>query len=422
MIVQVNAHHLYGEIPAIPSKSYAHRLLICAAFSKTPSHILCPSLSEDITATIQCLNSLGADISYENGTISVIPMDCDHMPRHAVLDCGESGSTLRFILPVVCALGAECELKMRGRLAQRPLSPLYEELCSHGAVLSPQGTQPFQVKGKMSDPAFSIAANVSSQFISGLLFALPLMGGGTLQMTGEIQSGSYLDITVECLRMAGIDVSRTDDGFRVSGHYQMPPETTVQGDWSNAAFWLCAGVLSSKPVTVTGLKMDSAQGDRKIVDVIRRFGGTVRSDGDRVTACPSELSAIHLDASDIPDLVPVITALACAADGETVIDHAERLRIKESDRIRSVCHLLECFGASYREMEDGIRITGGQKLHGGTVQSWNDHRIAMTAAVFSLLAQSGITIEQAQCVKKSYPLFYHDFACLGGEVEEINEV
>lgn len=418
MTVTVNTDALSGVIPAIPSKSYAHRMMICAAFSEEPSRIFCTSGSEDILATIRCLNAMGASITYEDGVIEVIPVDRTALPSSASMDCGESGSTLRFLLPVACALGIDGEFVMHGRLSQRPLSPLYEELIRHGAVLAQQGTQPFLISGRLTDPDFSIAANVSSQFISGLLFALPLMGGGTIRMTGEIQSGSYLDITVECMRLAGIDVTLQGDTYHVQGTYRMPAESTVQGDWSNAAFWLCAGAIGPQAVTVTGLNLHSAQGDRKILDVLERFGAGIQKTEDSVTVSPEKLSGIALDASDIPDLVPVITAVACRAAGETRIEHAERLRIKESDRIQSVCALLNAFGADYTEKPDGMIIRGGKPLHGATVSSCNDHRIAMTAAVMSLLTDSAITIEQAESVNKSYPSFYQDYRRLGGQEEE----
>lgn len=418
MTVTVNTDALSGVIPAIPSKSYAHRMMICAAFSEEPSRIFCTSGSEDILATIRCLNAMGASITYEDGVIEVIPVDRTALPSSASMDCGESGSTLRFLLPVACALGIDGEFVMHGRLSQRPLSPLYEELIRHGAVLAQQGTQPFLISGRLSNPDFSIAANVSSQFISGLLFALPLMGGGTIRMIGEIQSGSYLDITVECMRLAGIDVTLQGDTYHVQGTYRMPMESTVQGDWSNAAFWLCAGAIGPQAVTVTGLNLHSAQGDRKILNVLERFGAGVQKTEDSVTVSPEKLSGIVLDASDIPDLVPVISAVACRAAGETRIEHAERLRIKESDRIQSVCALLNAFGADYTEKPDGMIIRGGKPLHGATVSSCNDHRIAMTAAVMSLLTDSAITIEQAESVNKSYPSFYQDYRRLGGQEEE----
>ena len=420
MNVSVKADRFGGSISAIPSKSYAHRMLICAALSKKTSRLECSSLSEDIEATADCLNSLGADIRYQNGIFDIHPINRDHLKDDAVIDCRESGSTLRFLLPVVCALGISCEIIMRGRLPERPLSPMYEELISHGIKMSPQGTQPFFVDGKLDNPSFTIAANVSSQFISGLLFALPLIGGGQIQLTGEIQSGSYIDITVECMKRAGISVSYMNQCFTVSGDYCAPSYSVVQGDWSNAAFWLCAGTISNAPITVSGLDMYSAQGDKKIVDVIKRFGGHVEHDTQEVTVFPSELKAIILDASDIPDLVPIVSVLAVHADGNTVIEHAERLRLKESDRIASVCQMLQRLGVSVEERNGGMIIYGQGKCSGGEIDSWNDHRIAMTAAVFSLLSDDMITIRSAECVRKSYPDFYKDFKSLGGTVEEIS--
>ena len=417
MTVTVNTDALSGVIPAIPSKSYAHRMMICAAFSEEPSRIFCTSGSEDILATIRCLNAMGASITYEDGVIEVIPVDRTALPSSASMDCGESGSTLRFLLPVACALGIDGEFVMHGRLSQRPLSPLYEELIRHGAVLAQQGTQPFLISGRLSNPDFSIAANVSSQFISGLLFALPLMGGGTIRMTGEIQSGSYLDITVECMRLAGIDVTLQGDTYHVQGTYHMPAESTVQGDWSNAAFWLCAGAIGPQAVTVTGLNLYSAQGDRKILDVLERFGAGIQKTEDSVTVSPEKLSGIALDASDIPDLVPVITAVACRAAGETRIEHAERLRIKESDRIQSVCALLNAFGADYTEKPDGMIICGGKPLHGATVSSYNDHRIAMSAAIAATVCTEPVTIIGAEAVNKSYPTFWAEYRRLGGKYE-----
>ena len=419
MIVSVKADRFGGTINAIPSKSYAHRMLICAALSRKDSILECSALSEDIEATVDCLNALGADIRYQNGSFHIHPIDRNRLPEISEIDCRESGSTLRFILPVVCALGIRCDVVMRGRLPERPLSPMYEELVAHGVSLSPQGVQPFHVEGQLQDPHFSIAANVSSQFISGLLFALPLLGGGTLQMTGEVQSGSYIEITLECMRKSGIRIEYKDRCFIVSGEYDVPAVSVVQGDWSNAAFWLCAGAVGLEPVTVRGLIADSSQGDRKIIDVIHKFGGNVIQNGDSFISYPSKLHSITLDASDIPDLVPVISVLAMQAAGETVIEHAERLRIKESDRIASVCQLLRCFGADVKETHDGMRIVGGGSYHGGVIDSWNDHRIAMTAAVASLLISDAVMIQTAECVNKSYPGFYRDYRTLGGTVEEV---
>ena len=337
-----------------------------------------------------------------------------------MIDCRESGSTLRFLLPVVCALGIPCDIVMRGRLPERPLSPMYEELIAHGAKLSPQGEQPFSVNGKLENPHFTIAANISSQFISGLLFALPLMGGGEIELTGEVQSRSYIDITVECLEQTGVSVLYKNQCFTVSGYYEAPAFSVVQGDWSNGAFWLCAGAIAQNPITVRGLDMASAQGDKMILNVIQRFGGQIVHNDHGVTVYPSSLKGITIDASDIPDLVPIISVLAVHAEGQTIIEHAERLRLKESDRIASVCQMLQRFGVVVEEHDDGMIISGQGKCIGGEIDSWNDHRIAMTAAVFSLLSDDTVIIKTAECVNKSYPHFFCDYESLGGTVEEVS--
>ena len=413
MTVTVSPGTLTGSVPAIASKSYAHRLLICAALSKRPSMVACRTISADILATVSCLRSLGAKISETGEGFAVTPIR--EIPGGAALDCGESGSTLRFLLPVCCALCAECGLILRGRLPERPLSPLYEELQRHGAVLSEQGVSPLEVGGHLTDPHFTLRADVSSQFISGLLLALPLMGGGTVTLSGAAESSSYIGITADCMRSAGVTVTQDGDGFTVSGGYDAGNRVEVEGDWSNAAFWLCAGVLGNAPVTVTGLNPISTQGDRKIVDIIHDFGGEIRMDGGSVTAIPSRLHGAAVDAADVPDLVPIVSVLAACAEGETHIYNAARLRLKESDRLAAVQDIMSTIGADIRETADGLIIHGG-RLSGGHVHSWNDHRIAMSAAIAALSADDPVTIDGAECVNKSYPGFFEDLCKLGGTV------
>lgn len=411
MIVTVSPGSLSGTIPAIASKSYAHRLLICAALSKQPSFVACRSVSADILATVSCLGALGASIVQREDGFQVSPIG--RVRRDAVLDCGESGSTLRFMLPVVCALGGGAELIMRGRLPQRPLSPLYEELTAHGAVLSGQGVSPLKVGGCLRDGHFSIKADVSSQFISGLLLALPVMGGGTVTLEGNVESGSYIDITADCMRASGVNVAKSADVYAVGGDYAARDAVEVEGDWSNAAFWLCAGVMGEGEVSVSGLNPESVQGDRKIVDIIQSFGGRIRRNGDVFTACPSKLHGCLVDAADVPDLVPVVSVLAARAQGETRICNAGRLRLKESDRLAAVHDVMSTLGADISQTDDGLVICGGP-LRGGMVSSWNDHRIAMSAAVAALGAKAPVTIDGSECVNKSYPGFYKDLCKLGG--------
>lgn len=409
-----------GAIRAIPSKSTAHRMLICSAFADRPTFIGCASSCADIDATAQCLRALGAKIERTADGFSVTPA-CAPYPAHPILDCGESGSTLRFLMPVAAALmyDGNCAcLVRRGRLPERPLSPLYEELRRHGARLNDDPrTEPLSVGGPISGGDFSLAANVSSQFISGLLLTFPLTReASTLTLTGKIESADYIRITVSVMRRFGIDPEISPDErvySLTSGTYRSPGTIAVEGDWSNAALWMTIGAVGDTPITVTGLDPASPQGDRRILDVLRAFGASLSWTDGALTVSPARLRGISLDVSQIPDLVPVIAVAACAAEGETVITGIARLRIKESDRVESVTALLRALGADISSDEEKIVIRGG-RLHGGTVPSFNDHRLVMCAAVASVIADGDVSVTDAEAIRKSYPDFVRDFAALGG--------
>ncbi|MBQ7334016.1 MAG: 3-phosphoshikimate 1-carboxyvinyltransferase [Clostridia bacterium] len=414
-----------GKIGAIPSKSAAHRQLICAAFADAPTEILCSTVSEDITATARCLTALGATITRSDGGFTVIP--AAHKPTDAALDCGESGSTLRFLLPVTAARGIPARFIRRGRLPYRPLSPLYEEMIRHGADLpSDPETEPLPLTGQIRAGRYEIDGGVSSQFVSGLLMAMPLMGGKSeLHLTGNVESADYIRITTEAMNKFGVCINTSSDGrtytVRANG-YTSPKRISVEGDWSNAAIWLAAGAVGQHPVTVTGLDIESPQGDRRIVDVLRQFGATVTVDGNAVTVAPAPLNGICLNASQIPDLVPVIAAVAARAEGETRITGIARLRIKESDRVASVTQVLRTLGADIFSDESAIVIRGGRPLAGGTVSSFRDHRLVMCAFVASLYAEGTVFVTDAQAINKSYPDFTSHIAALGGQFDEKEDV
>ncbi len=404
-----------GEIRAIASKSAAHRLLICAAFAKAPTSIRCEQLNKDIEATADCLRSLGADIEYNGGVFTVEPIK--EIPCEAKLLCGESGSTLRFLVPVVAALGIKTEFFMEGRLPDRPLSPLREELETHGITLSPQGSNPLICEGQLSGNEFSIAGNVSSQFISGLLFALALCkNGGSLRVEGKLESAPYVTLTCNALRRFGIKVTRQGSVYTVA-RGDTPArlkKADVEGDWSNAAFPLCAAAIGGD-VTVTNIDLSSRQGDKKIIELLAAFGASVEKKRQKVRVRHAPLHAIDIDASQIPDLVPVLATVAAVAEGTTKIYSAARLRIKESDRLVTVCKMLTALGADIAETEDGLIIHGKPSLSGGTVDAANDHRIAMSAAVASVACDSPVTIKGAEACEKSYPTFFEDMEKLGFE-------
>ncbi len=403
-----------GKIKAIASKSAAHRLLICAAFANKATELVCEEINDDISATVRCLNALGAKITRRDKSFIVLPI---RTPRqNASLDCGESGSTMRFLVPVVAALGCGASFLMSGRLPDRPLSPLREELQSHGIEFSAVGSNPLTVNGKIDAGEYRIRGDVSSQFISGLLFALSIIEGESrIIIEGRTESAPYIDMTVDALYEFDAEPQRDEDGFYVTGRKRLtsPEALTVEGDWSNAAFALCAGAISPRgKVSVYALDSESSQGDRGIIELLVRFGADVRRKGDCFTVRGTELYGIDIDASDIPDLVPVLAVVAAAAKGETVIRGAARLKIKESDRLSTVTDMLSSLGADIQKTDDGLIINGGNPLAGGEVSSYDDHRIAMSAAVASVICQNDVTVTSAEATEKSYPAFWEDFAAL----------
>lgn len=403
-----------GVIKAIASKSAAHRLLICATFANAPTVIRCEELNEDICATVRCLEALGAKIVRQAPNYIVSPIK--EVCKSAVLDCGESGSTLRFLVPVVGALGVNASFLMAGRLPNRPLSPLREELERHGIVFSAAETNPLSCQGRLDGTEFSILANISSQFVSGLLFALSVSKkAGKIHLDGVIESTPYIDMTIDALRQFGILVHRKDNLLEITENHGLcsPCECLVEGDWSNAAFPLSLGAMGRDPLTVAGLKLDSHQGDRAIVSLLKEFGATVEVRDNAVTITPAPLRGIDIDASQIPDLVPILATVASVAEGRTRIFNASRLRIKESDRLQTVCAMLNALGANVTETEDGLIIEGVKRLRGGLVSSFGDHRIAMSAAVASVVCEQDVIIENAQASAKSYPDFWKDLKKLG---------
>ena len=376
---------LNGKIKAISSKSDAHRILICASLSEKTTEIKCNVMSKDIAATIDCLKSMGTDISINGDIITVTPKPFN---KKADLDCGESGSTLRFLMPLASALGIDTTITAHGRLPQRPISPLKEQLEKKGVTFHTDNIFPLHLIGQLQSGEYEIAGNISSQFITGLLLALPILKGDSkIKIIPPYESKSYVDITISVLRKFGIEIEEKENLYIIKGNQKFvsPKEITVEGDWSNASFFLCAGAISEKGVIVTDLDINSPQGDRKILDVLKSMGADVFVNGNEITVKKNKLNAIIVNASDIPDLVPIISVVATACNGETRIVNAGRLRIKESDRIKSVVDMLNSVGAEAKETDNGIIINGKKELLGGVVNGYNDHRIVMSASILSAL-------------------------------------
>ena len=379
------------NIDIIPSKSYAHRALICAALADKKTRVVCELTSDDITATRSCISAM------TEGT--------------ETMECGESGSTLRFMLPVLAAQGKKGRFITKGRLAERPIEALRRELIAHGCRVSPEGESPVTVEGQLTSGKFALPGNISSQFVTGLLLALPLLAGdSTVVIDGELESSAYVDITLDVLKKFGIDIEYDGCEFFVKGGQKFcgPLEYFVEGDWSAAAYWLVLGAIGREAVSVGGLNMDSKQGDRGIVEVLRAFGAEIEIKDSRIIAYPSSLKGTVVDVSGIPDLTPAIALAASVAEGRTEIINADRLRLKESDRLTAISNTLNSLGGQITELRGGLIIdgNGGARLKGGSVNSYGDHRIVMMAAAASVVSEKTVEIEGREAVNKSYPGFF----------------
>ena len=396
MNVVITPSPLSGAVRVPASKSAAHRLLIAAALADGPTRISISAMNRDIEATAACLRALGAGIEAEGGTLVVSPID--DVPTEVTLDCGESGSTLRFLLPIAAALGAQATFIGHGRLPQRPNAPLVEALRAHGAAID-NDLLPMAVSGHLTGGLWTLPGDVSSQYVTGLLFALPLLDGDSaIRLTTPLASAAYVDMTLQALRQFGIDIEGTADGWRIPGwqRYHSPGEASVEGDWSAAAFWLAANALGAS-IDVRGLDLDSVQGDRAVTAL---------------------LGQDTIDATHVPDLVPALAVAAASRPMRTVITGAARLRLKESDRLQSVADMLSALGHRVAVTPDGLVIDGGPpqpcEAPVRTVDGANDHRIVMAAAVAAAYADRPVRVTGAQAVEKSYPDFFRDFEALGG--------
>ncbi len=416
MMVTISPGPLSGRVErVIASKSMIHRALICAAMAEEATVLEGLAFSEDVEATCRCLQALGTAVSRRGSRLEVVPGKPP--AEECLLDCGESGSTLRFLLPAAAGFGAAAAFTGRGKLAQRPLSPLYEEMAAHGARLTPQGQFPLRCSGQLRSGRYTLAGNVSSQFLSGLMMALPrLPGDSVIRIQGPLESEPYVRMTEKTLQAFGIRMERGPEGFRIPGgqRFRSPGTLRMEGDWSGAAFWLAAGALSETGVACGGMNLDSAQGDRAIAEILEAFGARVTRDGGWISAGSGVLQGITLDAANVPDLVPVVAVVAAFARGDTRIRRIARLRLKESDRVASVLALLQSLGGSAEATAGELIIHGTGVLRGGTVNVFGDHRIAMAAAVAGTRAEGPVRIPGAEAVNKSYPGFFEVFRALGG--------
>ena len=409
MNVIIHPSSLGGAVPAVPSKSMAHRLMVLSAIAPEPSEVVCETTSQDIDATARCLRALCAS----DGS--------------CLLDCGESGSTLRFLLPVIGALGKTARIVRHGRLAQRPLAPLDDQLRAHGMCIEEDGDS-LVVQGKLHGGHFSLPGDISSQYVSGLLLAAPLLAEPIeVFVSTPVQSRPYVLLTIAALNKFGVEVvcDRVGLGAASCERFALEPCTlrgpgriVVEGDWSNAAFWLAAGALEAQGVTVSGLDLMSAQGDRAILAALAAFGARVARKGNAARVTRDTPRAASMDVRSIPDLVPPLAAVAATTPGTTTLRNAWRLRLKESDRLATVTTAINAMGGRACVVNDDLVIEGVGKLSGGHVNAANDHRIAMMTAIMATHATGTTLLHGAECVAKSYPGFWDDYHLLGGHVAE----
>lgn len=415
--ITVSCSNLKGRIEAPPSKSICHRAIISSGLSGGISTIENVMMSDDIIATLNGMETFGSKIKLEENKLTI--RGCTKVrAAKGRIDCKSSASTLRFLIPIALLTGDRIIFDGTRSLEARPLSPYYSIFDSLNIHCSPRGNFPMTLQGRLVPGEYKIQGNISSQFITGLMFALPLLDNDSkIVITGDLESKSYVDLTIDTLKKFGIAIENRDYSkfYIYGGQIYRPCDFTVESDYSQSAFWLALGVLGGE-VECLNLNRNSLQGDRVIVDIIKRMGGNISVQGNKVRAVKSNLKGITLDASDCPDIIPAVSALAAFADGETRILNAGRLRLKESDRLKTITCELNKLGACVRENDDGLIIEGRSKLNGGLVDSHDDHRIAMMLAVASAGCVSPVTIINSSCVKKSYPGFFEDLKKLGGIV------
>ena len=428
MKIKIKPSILNGKIEIPPSKSYSHRVVIAAALAESGKKSKIDNLkfSVDITTTTDIMENWGAKIKRFESALEIIGNDGKVLPKDKYVQCNESGSTIRFLIPIGITDENELIFDGKGKLVDRPLDSYYRIFDKQGIFYKNEnGKLPLTVNGKLKAGNYEIDGNISSQFITGLLYALPLLDGDSkLTINKNLESKGYVDLTLEILKLAGIEIINNDyKSFDIRGNQIYKPfDYTVEGDYSQVAFWIVAGIISANrdnEVKCLHVNKNSLQGDREIIEIIERMGANLEIFDDYVIVKPSRTQGTVIDISQCPDIGPILTVLGALSEGETRIINGERLRIKESDRITSIKTELNKLGANVAEEGDSLIIQGVEGFTGGvTVSAWNDHRIAMSLAIASTRCEKEIILEEAESVRKSYPHFWDDFVKMGGEIRK----
>ena len=412
-----------GTIASIPAKAHAHRALICAALANSPSTILLSRTSKDIDATMDSLRGLGAQVVYENKVVTVTP---GPVPTKGNVVPHESGTTLRLLLPVAASICNEVDVDAKGRLPDRPLEPMLGQMKAHGVTFS-QDKPPFTMTGRLQGGEFGMVGDVSSQFFSGLLLAAPQCGGATITSTTPLQSSDYVTLTTTTMADFGVTVDHTPASGTVQESFAVAANTTfkgqsnyqIEGDWSNTAIWMVAAGMTGKPITITDMNKNSVQADRRIMQIMIDAGCDVVWDGMNVTVMGRAVKRIHADLEQMPDMLPVMAALACSIHGESSFVKGARLRLKESDRLEAVANLVRDLGGTVREDGDDLYIIGSGILKGGQGDCVNDHRLVMAGTLMALISENPVTLKDSEAITKSYPDFFEDWNLLGGNAQPV---
>ena len=412
---------LSGEVRAPPSKAQTHRALFGGLLSNGTTIIHNPLSCDDTEATAAAVTSLGANLerSLEGWRVR----STGHLSApQGKIECGESGVTLRFTIPIASLVGTDVWLKGSETLMRRPIQPLIESMKQLSAEISVRGTDVLVKAGPSKGGSVELPGNVSSQFISGLLLAGPLMEEGLrLKLTSPLESRGYVSMTIETMKRHGISVEINDEmsSYQIMpGQIYRPTEHTIPGDYSSAAFLMAAAAVTRSKILILGLSRDRADPDSAFLEILGRMGVTTRFTSDALYAEGRALKGVNADITDCPDLGPIIATLGCYAEGETRITGAGRLRYKESDRLSVIRSELKVLGAEIGELDSGLLLSGPASLHGGTVDSHGDHRIAMALSIAALNASGPVLIRNAECVNKSYPTYFDDIRALGVNVIE----
>ncbi len=390
--IKIIPKKLCGSVKAVSSKSFAHRIITAAALADKETDVYINGFSDDILRTISCVEALGAVCRREEDRVLITPIT--QKKENAILELGESGTTARIMLPVCAVVSKSAQLSGTGRLPERPFADITKLLRSKGCSVS-SDSLPISLSGTIKSGNFEVPGNISSQYVTGLMMALPhLEGDSTITLTTPLKSAAYVDITIDVLKDFGVNISKTETGYNVSsGKFISPGKVSVEGDWSNAAFWIVAKEMGSD-VKISNLNTSSVQGDRKIMDVITEQ---------------------EIDIDEIPDLFPILAVLACSRTGTTRLYNGARLRLKESDRIVATESLIKALGGNAKSGPDYLEVYGTGALKGGLVDGFNDHRIVMAAAVAATICTDEVIITGAEAVNKSYPSFFDEYKKLGGE-------